>query len=176
MKNLIRQILKEEVSEPKKNSVKDSLQQMIDDGGVMSAAELVGGIDNLVNLLHGGDFKSFYKENNLLPYKFSEDGMSMYIDDLLVHYISSPLHHTKKEKSLGDFRYGSKGGTQYKFNARAYGPFSRRGDQLWWKVVGSSGDSGFGYSHITKKNTLGKRYRGQIFQQIVDKYNLNKYY
>jgi hypothetical protein len=42
-------------------------------------------------------------------------------------------------------------------------------------VVGTSGDSGFGYSFINKRNTLGKRARQQIFKQIIDKYNLQKY-
>ena len=38
-----------------------------------------------------------------------------------------------------------------------------------------SGSSGFGYSAITKRETLGKTYRSQIYQQIVDKYNLEDY-
>jgi hypothetical protein len=48
-------------------------------------------------------------------------------------------------------------------------------DQTYYKVLGASGDSGFGYSFITKKNTLGVRYRQQIFKQIIDKYDLSKY-
>ena len=175
LKESIRKILREEVAEPKKSSVKDSLQQMINDDGVMSAAELVGGIDNLVNLLHGGDLKSFYKENNLSPYKYNLSGTDMYIDDLLVRHMASPLQYNKKERSLGNFSYGSKNGIKYRFDARVYGPNMGMDDQLWWRVIGTSGDSGFGYGFITKKHELGKRYRQQIFQQIIDKYNLNQY-
>ena len=171
----IRRILREEVAEPKKNSVKDSLRQMIDDSGAMSAAEFVGGIDNLVNLLHGGDLKSFYKENNLSPYKYNLSGTDMYIDDLLVRHMASPLHHTKKEMSLDKFSYGSKNGIKYRFDARVDGPRMGSDGQLWWRVIGTSGDSGFGYGYISQKNTLGKKYRQQIFQQIIDKYNLNQY-
>ena len=175
MKELIRKILNEEVEEPKKSSVKDSLRQVINDEGVMFAAELVGGIDNLVNLLHGGDLKSFYKENNLSPYKYNLSGTDMYIDDLLVRHIASPLHYKKKEMSLDKFSYGSKNGIKYRFDARVDGPRMGGDDRLWWRVIGTSGDSGFGYGFITKKHELGKRYRQQIFQQIIDKYNLNEY-
>ena len=175
LQEFIRRILKEEVAELEQNSVKDSLQQMIDDEGVMFAAQFVGGIDNLVNLLNGGDLKSFYQENNLSPYKYNLSGTDMYIDDLLVNYMASPLHYTKKEKSLGNFSYGSKNGIKYKFDARVDGPRMGSDNQLWWRVIGTSGDSGFGYGFISTKNTLGKRYRQQIFQQIIDKYNLNQY-
>jgi len=175
LKEAIRRIIKEEVAELEQNSVKDSLQQMIDDEGVMFAAQFVGGVDNLVNLIYGGDLKSFYKENNLSPYKYSDSGMDMYIDDFLVHHMASPLEHTKKEKSLGKFSFGSKNGGKYRFDAKVEGPKRGTLDQLWWRVIGTSGDSGFGYSFITTKNTLGKRYRQQIFQQIIDKYNLNQY-
>ena len=44
-----------------------------------------------------------------------------------------------------------------------------------WRVVGSSGDHGFGYPWISRRNTLGKRARLQIFKQIINKYNLNFY-
>ena len=175
MRELIRKILNEEVAEPKKNSVKDSLQQMVDKIGVIATAEFVGGIDNLVKLRYGGNFKSFYDENNFSPYKYNLTGTDMYIDDAMIQYIGSPLHYTKKEKSLGNFSYGSKNGIKYKFDARVDGPRMGSDGQLWWRVVGTSGDSGFGYGYISQKNTLGKRYRQQIFQQIIDKYNLNEY-
>jgi hypothetical protein len=46
---------------------------------------------------------------------------------------------------------------------------------VYWKVVGTSGSHGFGYAFITKRETLGVRYRQQIFKQILDKYDLKKY-
>jgi hypothetical protein len=54
-------------------------------------------------------------------------------------------------------------------------PMILNSGQKIWRVVGQSGDYGFGYSFITKKNTLGKRARRQIFQQVIDKYGLNSY-
>jgi hypothetical protein len=48
------------------------------------------------------------------------------------------------------------------------------GEIIRYRVVGTSGDFGFGYSFITKRNTLGKRNRQQIFSQIMDKYGLQK--
>ena len=43
------------------------------------------------------------------------------------------------------------------------------------KVVGTSGSYGFGVGFLTKKETLGIRYRTQIYNQILDKYDLRKY-
>ena len=79
------------------------------------------------------------------------------------------------DKELGKFRYGSKNslGYTYAFNAVLYP--TRLHNQNYYKVVGTSGDSGFGYSFINQRNTLGKRYRQQIFKQIIDKYNLEPY-
>jgi hypothetical protein len=48
-------------------------------------------------------------------------------------------------------------------------------EQNYWKVVGIGGSYGFGYGFISKKETLGKRNRQQIFKQIIDKYNLQQY-
>jgi hypothetical protein len=38
-----------------------------------------------------------------------------------------------------------------------------------------SGDSGFGYGFLSQRNTLGKRYRQQIFEQIIDKIKLGEF-
>ena len=79
-----------------------------------------------------------------------------------------------QEKKLGKFGYGAKNGMQFAFNAGLMtGP--KKHNLTYYRVVGSSGDSGFGYSFINKRNTLGKRYREQIFNQIVDKYKLQEY-
>ena len=125
-------------------------------------------------ILYDGDIRQYYKENNYVPYKISDSGMIMYVDDVMVHYLNLK-DSSKNEKLLGDFGYGPKGGIRYKFTAKVYGPVEGRDGQNFWKVVGTSGDSGFGYSFISQKNTLGKRARMQIFQQIIDKYDLNSY-
>jgi hypothetical protein len=85
------------------------------------------------------------------------------------------LPYSKKEKELGNFVFGSKNYLRYQLTARLYTGITSRNGQQFFKVVGVSGDSGFGYGFITKRNTLGKRVRTQIFQQIIDKYDLNSY-
>ena len=162
----IRRVIREE-------TLKDSLQDIIDNEDIATAAKLVGGVENLVKILYDGDIKQFYKENNYVPFKISNDGMSMYIDDLLVHSLNIE-DWSKKEKKLGDFRWTSQG-MNYKFTARLHSGITSDTKQRFWKVVGISGDSGFGYGFFSKRNTLGKRARAQIFQQIIDKYNLNSY-
>ena len=171
----IRRILSEEVAEPKKNSVKDSLQQIIDDDGVISAAELVGGLNNLIKTVYDGDIKEFSKGTGTKLAWISIDGTRMFIHEALVDELGleDKTWLTRPEKRLGDFRFGPKNGTQYKFTA-SLTPTTVN-NQPYYKVVGTSGDSGFGYGFISQKNLLGKRYRQQIFQQIIDRYNLNQY-
>ena len=167
--------LREEVAEPKKRSVKDSLQQIIDNDGVISAAELVGGLNNLIKTVYDGDIKEFSKGTGTELVRISADGMEMYIHGVLVDKLGLEDNPwlSRPEKELGNFRFGNKNGTQYKFTSRV-APITING-QPYYKVVGTSGDSGFGYGFISQKNLLGKRYRQQIFQQIIDKYNLQEY-
>jgi hypothetical protein len=171
MKSLIRKIIREELT---------NKQQMLVDltksAGIKTASNAVGGIDNYINLLYGGDFEKFVKDNDIQVVKFSNDGMNMYI-----HPILADLLGAKDKKflgadylDLGKFRYGPNGGIQYSFNAELM-PVKQNGEVINYRVVGTSGDSGFGYSFITKRNTLGKRARQQIFKQIIDKYRLEKY-
>jgi hypothetical protein len=105
----------------------------------------------------------------------SLDRMNLYLHKALVDELGikeSKSWHSD-EKELGKFIFGSKNGHEFSFNARLRP--HRLHDQTYYKVLGTSGDSGFGYSFITKKNTLGVRYRQQIFKQIIDKYDLSKY-
>jgi hypothetical protein len=173
MKDLIRKVLREELT---------NKQQMLVDltksSGFKTASNAVGGIDNYINILYGGDFKKFIEDNNIQVVKFSNDGMNMYIHPLLADLLGA-----KDKKflgadylNLGKFRYGTQGtnGSGYSFNAELM-PMKQNGEVVNYKVVGTSGDSGFGYSFITKRNTLGKRNRQQIFKQIIDKYGLEQY-
>lgn len=171
MKDLIRKVLREELT---------NKQQMLVDltksSGFKTASNAVGGIDNYINILYGGDFKKFIEDNNIQVVKFSNDGMNMYIHPLLADLLGA------KDKKflgadyldLGKFSYGPQGGIRYSFNSELM-PMKQNGEVVNYKVVGTSGDSGFGYSFITKRNTLGKRNRQQIFKQIIDKYGLEQY-
>jgi hypothetical protein len=171
MRELIRKILNE-------SKVKDQLKQSIEDDGLTETADKVGGFDNLINLLYDGNVMEFYKDNGIKPVKFSNDGMNMYIDDIIVDQLDLPIssYSRRNEKKLGDFKWVT-GRGDYNISVAVHPvTISYYGyQQPLWKVVGRSGDYGFGYSFITKKHELGKTARKRIFQQIIDKYNLQQY-
>ena len=157
--------------------IQEKLSEIVNKFGVSSAVKAVGGLERYVKLMHNGDLKLFYEQSKLLPYKMSKDGMSLYIDDLIVqlHGFEDRRFSTIREsKKLGDFRYGSKDYLSYRFTAEIH-PMKMENGQKMWRVVGTSGDSGFGYGFITKRNTLGIRHRTQIYNQIIDRFNLNDY-
>jgi hypothetical protein len=157
--------------------IQEKLSEIVNKFGVSSAVKAVGGLERYVKLMHNGDLKLFYRQSKLLPYKMSMDGMSLYIDDLIVqlHGFEDRRFSTiRGSKKLGDFRYGSKDYLSYRFTAEIY-PMKMENGQKMWRVVGTSGDSGFGYGFITKRNTLGVRHRTQIYKQIIDRFNLNDY-
>jgi hypothetical protein len=175
MKDLIKTIIKEETDqiEDKKSNLKNKLKNIVDEFGIDQAIKIVGGIENYIKIVYDGDLKNFFKESGINPYYMSSEP-NLYLDDMLVQLMELPEKgFSKKEKSLGDFRWTSNG-TNYRFTASLY-PITYSDGRKMWRVIGHSGDSGFGYSFITKRNTLGKRARLQIFQQIIDKYDLNKY-
>jgi len=164
-------ILREENEE--KSSIKKQLQNLIDNIGINRAKIAVGGSKNLVEILYDGDLKKYFQENNIEPYYISSEP-NLFIDDLLVHVLDLPeTNGSRTEKQLGDFRWTSQG-MNYRFTARLI-PIRYESGKKVWRVVGSSGDHGFGYSFITKRNTLGKRARMQIFDQIIHKLNLDSY-
>ncbi len=176
MKDLIKKILKEEFEV--KTSVKTKLQDLVDKLGIEKTKNAVGGLENLIKILYDGDLKRYYQENDIEPYWISFETY-LYLDDLLVQTLDLPdvtkVSYTyENEKLLGDFRLTSQG-IDYKFTARIF-PRNYTNGRKWWMVVGTSSDNrGFGYSWITKKDTLGKKARLQIFKQIINKYNLNFY-
>lgn len=170
LKESIRRLLRE-YSEDRIERLRTLVQQH----GVEFASKMVAGTENLIKILYNGDLKNFYQETNYVPYKISSDGMTMYIDNMLVNYLNLEDRGIGNEKRLGDFSFGPKGGLRYKFTAHLSSPYTGNDGQIFRRVVGFSGDSGFGYSFINKRNILGKRYRTQIYQQIIDKYNLDSY-
>ena len=171
MRELIRQILQE-------NAFKDDVKQFIEDNGLLDTIQYIGGADNLVKILYDGDVMEFYKDNGIKPVKFSDDGMNMYIDDIIIEQLDLPIssYSRRTEKKLGNFKWVT-GGGDYNISVAVHPvTVSHYGyQQPLWKVVGRSGDYGFGYSFITKKHELGKTARKRIFQQIIDKYNLQQY-
>ena len=152
----------------------NNLRNLIKTLGVSETSKLIGGTETLLKVVFNGDLREFYKNTEYVPYKFDSTGKNMYIDNLLLESLNLEDSWDKKEKKLGDFRWTSSG-MNYKFTAHASSPFISHQGQELRRVLGTCGDSGFGYSGISKRNTLGKRYRQQIFKQIVDKFGLEKY-
>jgi hypothetical protein len=171
----IRKILKEETEIPVDNDM-ELIDDLVREYGIDTAIKYLGGIDNYINIRYDGDIKEYSKENFVKLVIISDDKMNMYINELLVKKlgIEDNKYTSGGEKKLGKFRYGAKNDIQYAFNAELM-PGPKKHNLTYYRVVGSSGDSGFGYSFINKRNTLGKRYREQIFNQIVDKYKLQEY-
>ena len=173
MKDLIKKILREETE-----SKKDAIKSIIKKSGFKIAAKVMGGIDNIIDIVYDGDIMNFSEETHTPLAYMSTDGLNFYLHEFLVEKLGlenvnfSPSTFSRP-KTLGKFRYGSKNDIQYAFTANL--DPTRLHDQTYYRVVGASGDSGFGYGYITKRNTLGKRYRQQIFKQIIDKYDLSKY-
>lgn len=153
----------------------DVIKNMVKTNGLAYTANLLGGFDKIVDIAYGGDIKSLSLDTDTKLVWISIDGTRMFIHEVLVNKLGleDKTWLTRPEKKLGDFRFGPKNGTQYKFTA-SLTPTTVN-NQPYYKVVGTSGDSGFGYGFISQKNLLGKRYRQQIFQQVIDKYNLQEY-
>jgi hypothetical protein len=151
-------------------SKKDAIKSMIKQSGIEVTSKLMGGINNLVTILYDGDIMRFSEDTHTPLVYMSVDKMALYIHELLVEKLGI---NDGLEKSLGHFRFGTKDNMIYQFTARLTP--TRLQDQIYYKVVGLSGDSGFGYGFINKKNILGLRHRQQIFKQIIDKYNLEPY-
>lgn len=156
------------------DSCKKNLTNLKDKVGLNPAMKAVGGLKNFIKILYGSDIKKFYQENGIEPYYLSSEP-NLYIDDLIVQGLDLPDFRftAKNEKMLGDF-YWVTGGIRYKINLVLY-PIKYSSGKKQWRVIGLSGDSGFGYSFIPKRNTLGKRARMQIFKQVIEKYNLESY-
>ncbi len=163
------------VTEDRESKINDIKELLKDPNQFTSIIKMMGGPSSLIDRIYNGDIKEFSKDTGTKLAWISIDGTRMFIHEALVDELGLEdiTWLTRPEKKLGDFRFGPKNGTQYKFTARLTP--TTVNNQPYYKVVGTSGDSGFGYGFISQKNLLGKRYRGQIFQQIIDKYNLQEY-
>ena len=162
------------VTEDKQSKI-DDIRQMVKDPHQFGTILKVMGIENLIKIVYDGDLIKFREDTTTPIAYFSTDGMNLYLHEALVNSLGleDMTWLSRSEKKLGKFVYGSKNGHRYAFTA-SLTPTTLK-NQPYYKVVGTSGDSGFGYGFINQKNVLGKRYRGQIFQQIIDKYNLQEY-
>lgn len=149
-----------------------TIRRLIKDIGLVEVAETIGGLERVIDLGYGGDMKWLVRDTGFnLIYK-SNDGMNLFIHKVLADTL--PVKELfNGDKELGKFRFGPKNDVGYAFTA-VLTPTVKMGEP-YYRVVGRSGDSGFGYNDIYKKHILGKRYRDQIFKQIIDKYDLKPF-
>ena len=166
MKELIKRVLKEEVA---LNHQK--LKDLTSSWGVSAVSDYVGGIKNYIDMLYNGDIKKFSKDTNVDLVKIRDK--SMYLHDALVRTLNLK-DAPRNEKELGKFSFGPNNGLRYSFTSNLIKVVLGNG-LIYWRVVGTSGDSGIGYGFLTQKQTLGKRYCQQIFKQIIDKYGLREF-
>jgi len=173
LRNHIKKILSEETE---LGYDKEVILDLIKDYGLDVAIKYIGNLDDIVKFGYDNNLEEFKKDNNIKLIRISQDGLNMYISDLVIKKLNleSKGGFLKNEIFLGDFVWKS-GGVNYKFSAYARSFNSQVSDEKTWRVVGTCGDHGFGYSFINKKNTIGKRGRAQIFKQIIEKFNLEKY-
>ena len=122
MKQLIKQILREELT-----STQEKLSRLTKSLGVEGAAEFVGGIDRYINIMYGGDFEKFVKDNDVEVVKFGSDGMTMYFNPIMVELMGLRNGHWMDEKILGNFSYGSPNGIRYSFTANLH-PIKQNGE------------------------------------------------
>lgn len=169
MRDLIKKILREQTE-----SKKDAVKSMIKKSGLETTAKVMGGINNIIDIVYDGGLIKF-SEDTITPIAYmSTDGLNLYLHEGLVKQLGiQDTTNPNDQYYLGNFTFGSKNGIEYSIHTRLEP--HRLHNQLYYKVVGSSGDYGFGHHFISKRNTLGKRYRQQIFKQIIDKYNLKPY-
>lgn len=169
MTDLIKRILREEIE-----TKKEAIKSMIKKSGLETAARVMGGINNIINIVYNDDLIKFGEDTKTPISYLSTDGMNLYLHEALVKQLGiQDTTNPNDQYYLGKFTFGSKNGTEYSIHTRLEP--HRIHNQLYYKVLGSSGDYGFGHGFISKRNTLGKRYRQQIFKQIIDKYNLKPY-
>ena len=95
--------------------------------------------------------------------------MRMYIHDAIVQTLGfkNTTGYNPNEKKIGPLPY-NKGGMTYRFEANLV-PANFTGKN-YWKVVGTSGDFGFGYGFISKRHLMGIRQRTAIYKEIVNRY------
>jgi hypothetical protein len=151
------------------------IKRVLKDKGLEYALDFFGGKDNLVNLAYGGDFEKFALDQNIPLVELSPDKKTLTIHE----YIVSKLKLKKgsllnNQPPLGRFRYGPKS-EDYVVDAylNKIPRVTPTGD--YYRIIAVGGDYGFGFFGISQKNTLGVRYREQIYKQIIDKYKLEKY-
>jgi hypothetical protein len=172
----IKSLLFEQEEETSKfgDKMKDALWTM----DVNTAQRYVGGYKNYVDIMFDGDINKFFEEKNIKPYHISVDGMDMYLHDAFVDVIGLRPTGRKGGRTLGSFTWKS-GGINFRLDVtlipKVGTPWAEPnafGGQKYWRVIGRSGDSGWGFPFLRNTDIIGKRGRQQVFKQIIDRFGL----
>lgn len=172
----IKSLLFEQEEETSKfgNKLKDLLWSM----DVNAGQKYVGGYKNYIDIMFDGDIDKFFEEKGIKPYYITQDGMDMYLHESFVDVLGLRPIGWKDGRILGSFTWKSRG-TNYRLDVtlipKVGTSFGQPGDfdrQKYWRVIGRSGDSGWGFPYMRKRETIGKRGRQQIFKQIIDRFKL----
>lgn len=153
----------------------EKMKERLKSMGYEQGSKFVGSGKNYVDIMFDGDVKKYFKENNLNSYYITRTGMDMYLSDALVSVLDLP--NDGKDKFLGNFVWVS-GGFRYRISvyltqvSKGYIEPEGFKKQKMWRVKGRSGDSGWGFPFLTKRETIGVRGRQQVFKQIIEKLGL----
>lgn len=153
------------------------IKRVLKEKGVQYAVDFFGGMENLLNWAYDGDLEKFAKDNDIKLVDFSSDGLMLLIQEFVVKKMklkARPFDGNIRLE-LGKFSYGPKSSQSYRVNAYLTKIPKRYPWGDYYRVIAIGGDYGFGFYGITQRNTLGKKYRQQIYNQIIDKYKLGKY-
>jgi hypothetical protein len=165
----IRKVLQEE-------TLKQALQNAIEDEGLEFTSNLVGGIKNIIKILYDGDLKSFHKQNEISPYlivikRYGPNYTlpEMYISEFLVSELNMDVNN------MGKFKWGpKKDNLPYTVFCELNLPSQKLPNGFnYYRVKGQGSGYNFGYAYSYRN--IEKTYRKQIFKQIIDKYNLDSY-
>jgi hypothetical protein len=102
MTDLIRRILREETE-----SKKDAIKSMIKKSGLETAARVMGGINNIINIVYNDDLIKF-SEDTYTPITYmSVDGLNLYLHEALVKQLGiQDTTNPKDQYYLGKYTFG----------------------------------------------------------------------
>ncbi len=114
MTDLIRKILREQTE-----SKKDAIKSLIKKSGLETAARVMGGLNNIIDIVYDGDLIKF-SEDTITPIAYmSTDGLNLYLHEALVKQLGiQDTTHPNDEYYLGKFIFGSKNGGEYSIHTR----------------------------------------------------------
>lgn len=149
----------------KKNESSQKLKDYFKNFNTEEGIKLLGSLENYIDVVFDGDLPKFSKESDMALVKLGED--SLKIHSILVPSLDLPPNSSRIGYQLGKFRTNKSLFDCYLSERSTVSGYH-------W-VIGVSGDYGWGFSLFSKKNTTGKRERHIVFQQIISKYDLEKY-